>query len=275
MDGESTEIVGTGVPAIADDGTGAEASTEVTLAIAFAAHDGDVSRLELWWTLDTPTTKVVLTNNDEVITGDLNGDSMVSFSLSTWSSARSFFALGVEHIQFGPDHLLFLIVLTIAAVGTTVTSAATRRTVKLVTTFTIGHAISLALAYFEVVSVPASVVEPAIALSIVAAAMLTLRGKTVERPILAGFVGLVHGVGFASNLNSLGVAASKQITAIAAFNLGVDIAQTVVVLVVIGALWLCTKFIEKRMSWVRTAIALSTAAIGLTWTVSRLVEISA
>ena len=62
MDGESTEIVGTGVPAIADDGTGAEASTEVTLAIAFAAHDGDVSRRELWWTLDTPTTKVVLTN---------------------------------------------------------------------------------------------------------------------------------------------------------------------------------------------------------------------
>ena len=125
------------------------------------------------------------------------------------------------------------------------------------------------------ISVPASLVEPAIALSIVAAALVTLRGKTTERPILAGFVGLVHGLGFASNLSSLGVAASKQLTAIAAFNLGVDIAQTVVVLAAIGALWLGTKLIGQPMSWVRTAIALSTAAIGLTWTASRLLELSA
>lgn len=67
---------------------------------------------------------------------------------------------GFEHIQLGPDHLLFLIVL--------------------VTAFTVGHAISLCLAYFGIVSVPADIIEPLSAVSIVAAAVLALRRKAGE-----------------------------------------------------------------------------------------------
>lgn len=276
VDGETVEIIGSGVPSIAEDGSDAERSAYVVLVIASAPHDGDVSSLELSWNFDTPSSRVVLSNADEVIAGDLSDDSTVTFSISTWASARSFFDLGVDHIQYGPDHLLFLLVLTLAAVGTTINSTTTWRTVKLVTAFTIGHAISLGLAYFELISVPASIVEPAISLSIVAAAVLAIRGSTAEaRPALAGLVGIVHGLGFASNLSSLGVAASQRVTALAAFNLGVDIAQTVVVLVVIGALWLSTQVLAQRMSWVRIAGATAAAAFGLTWTASRVVELSA
>ena len=71
------------------------------------------------------------------------------------------------------------------------------------------------------------------------------------------------------------IAASQRVTALASFNLGVDIAQTVVVLVVIGALWLSTQVLTQRMSWVRIAGATAAAAFGLTWTVSRVVEMSA
>lgn len=250
VDGMPIEIIGAGVPSLGEDRTEAGASAHVVLVLASGPHDGDVTDLALAWGFNSPSTKVVLHDSDGVVTGDLGDDDTITFSLSTWSSARSFFDLGVDHIRFGPDHLLFLLVLTLAAVGTTITRATTWRAVKLVTAFTVGHAISLALAYSEVISVPASIVEPAISLSIVAAAVLTVRGSTAEaRPWLAGLVGVVHGLGFASNLGSLGVAASQRITALAAFNLGVDVAQTVVVLVAIGGLWLSTQLLAHRMTW--------------------------
>lgn len=276
VNGEPAEIIGAGIPQLGDDGSGSEASAYVVLVLASVPHDGDVTQLGLEWDFEGPSTKVVLSNAEGAVAGDLSDAGTVTFSLSAWSSARSFFDLGVEHIQYGPDHLLFLLVLTLAAVGTTITSASTWRTVKLVTAFTVGHAISLALAYFEVVSVPAAIVEPAISLSIVAAAVLAIRGSSAEaRPVLAGLVGVVHGLGFASNLSSLGVAASQRITALAAFNIGVDLAQTAVVLVVIGGLWLSAQILADRMSWVRVAGAAGAALVGLTWTATRLVELSA
>ena len=97
--------------------------------------------------------------------------------------------------------MLFLAVLTFAVVGSTVSRATTRRVVTLVTAFTVGHATSLCLAYFDVVSIPAQWVEPAISLSVVAAAVLAIRGKgDTIRPWIAALVGLVHGLGFASSL---------------------------------------------------------------------------
>ena len=164
--------------------------------------------------------------------------------------------------------------LTLAVAGTTVSAATTRRTIELVTAFTIGHAISLGLAYFELISIPPWVVEPAISLSIVAAAVLALRGRASDaRPWIAGLIGLVHGLGFASSLGSLGVVTSQRITALAAFNLGIDIAQTMFVLLVIGALWLSTQLLDRRVIWVRSAAATGAALFGIAWTVSRLAEI--
>ena len=125
------------------------------------------------------------------------------------------------------------------------------------------------------ISVPASIVEPAISLSIVIAAVLAIRGRPTDaRPWLAGLVGIVHGLGFASNLNSLGVAASQRVAALAAFNLGIDLAQTVVVLAIIGVLWLATEVVTDRMAWVRVAAASGAAVFGIAWTASRVVELT-
>ena len=273
VDGETTEIIGAGVPALSQNETDTDASAHVVLVLATSAHDGEVSDLGLAWTLDIPSTNVVLSDASDVITSDLSSDGTVEFSLSTWSSARSFFELGVDHIRYGPDHLLFLLVLTLTVAGPSITATTTRRTVKLVTAFTIGHAMSLGLAYFDLVSVPAAIVEPAISLSIVAAAVLALRGTAAEaRPFLAGLVGVVHGLGFASNLDSLGVAASQRIAALAAFNVGVDVAQTVVVLVVIAGLWVSGQVLADRARWVRVAAAIGAGLFGLAWTASRLAD---
>ncbi|HUS41587.1 MAG TPA: HupE/UreJ family protein [Ilumatobacteraceae bacterium] len=275
VDGEPVEIIGAGVQApseVSANDTGA--SPFVMLVLASGPHDGDVANVELEWSLDGPSNIVVLSHPDGAVTGQLGDDGSISFSLDGWSSAMSFFELGIDHIRFGPDHLLFLLVLTLAVVGTSVSRTTTRRTVELVTAFTVGHAISLGLAYFELISIPAWVVEPAISLSIVAAAILALRGRASDaRPWIAGLIGLVHGLGFASSLGSLGVVTSQRVTALAAFNFGIDIAQTAFVLLVIGALWLSTQLLDRRVVWVRSSVAAGAALFGIAWTVSRLAEI--
>ena len=273
VDGEAVEIIGAGVPALSETGAvdGAEASPYVMLVLATGPHDGDVGDLELAWSFDSPLATVVLTYPDGAVTGRLGDAGTITFSIGAWSSAVSFFGLGIEHIQFGPDHLLFLVVLTLAATGTAVTRSTAWRTVKLVTAFTLGHAISLALAYFEVISIPAAIVEPAISLSIVVTAVFAIRGGTADARLwLAGLIGLIHGLGFASNLDTLGVAASQRIAALAAFNFGIDVAQTVVVLIVIAGLWAISRVRVEGITWVRTAGATGAAVIGLAWTASRL-----
>ena len=182
IDGEVVEIIGAGVPSSSEpDGSDHEASPYVTLVLASGPHDGDVADVELGWDFFVPTTTVVLAHADGAVTGTLGDDNSISFSLDAISSATSFFELGVDHIRSGPDHLLFLLVLTLAVAGTAVNADTTKRTVQLVTAFTLGHAVSLALAYFDLISIPAWVVEPAISLSIVAAAVLAIRGARQRR----------------------------------------------------------------------------------------------
>ncbi len=119
-------------------------------------------------------------------------------------------------------------------------------------------------------------VEPAISLSIVAAAVLVLRGRSNEaRPWIAGLIGLIHGLGFASSLATLGVATSQRAAALAAFNVGIDVAQTAVVLMIVAALWFASKGLVDRMAWVRIPTAALAAVIGLAWTASRLTGMAA
>lgn len=275
VDGEQVEIIGAGVPSPSEvDADDAGASPYVILAIVTGPHDGDVTQVDLAWGFDGPSSTVVLSSPDDAVAGRLGDEGTISFSLDAWSSATSFFDLGIEHIRYGPDHLLFLLVLTLAVAGTTVSRATTGRTVKLVTAFTLGHAVSLGLAYFQLISIPAWVVEPAISLSIVAAAVLAIRGRADDaRPWIAAVIGVVHGLGFASSLDSLGVVTSQRIAALAAFNFGIDVAQTAFVLLVIGGLWLCGQILAHRVVWVRTAVAASAAAFGIAWTASRLTEL--
>ena len=272
VDGEESVIIGAG-PAPVAEGTdvGDGASEYVEVLFMSGPHDGDVSEVDLSWSFTSPSDQVVLTGPDGSVTGRLGDDGTAAISLDAGATVRSFFASGVDHVRSGLDHLLFLVVLTIAVVGATVSGATAWRVVKLVTAFTLGHATSLCLAYFDVVSVPAAVVEPAISLSIVAAAVLALRGRgDAIRPWLATLVGLVHGLGFAGSLSGLGLATSHELGALAAFNLGIDVAQTAVVLLVVAAIWLSAKVFARRHHWVRVAVCGGAGLVGLGWTASLL-----
>ena len=270
VDGQDVDIIGAGPAPIA---AGQQlASKYVEIIFATGPHDGDVSRVDLSWSFTSPTDQVMLSGPDGLVTSPLGDDGTTSISLDAASTVRSFFLTGLDHVGSGLDHMLFLVVLTFAVVGSSVSRATSWRVVKLVTAFTIGHATSLCLAYFDIVSIPARWVEPAISLSIVAAAVLALRGKgKTIRPWVAAAVGLVHGLGFASSLGGLGLATTHEVGALAAFNIGIDVAQTAVVLLVIMAIWFSGRVLAGRHDWVRVAVCGGAGLVGLGWTAALVV----
>ncbi len=267
LDGHEAEVIGAGPAPVEDH----DPSPYVQVLFATGPHDGDVSDVGVAWSFTSPSAEVLVSGPDEAVTARLDEDGAAHISLAALATASSFFASGLDHVRLGPDHLLFLVVLTIAVVGTTVSRSSTWRVVRLVTAFTVGHATSLCLAYFEVVTVPARWVEPAISLSIVAAAVLAVRGRGDGiRPWIATVVGLVHGLGFAGSLGSMGLATADHAAALAAFNVGVDVAQTAVVLLVTGAIWLSGRLLPGRQAQLRTAVCVGAGLMGLGWTATRL-----
>jgi hypothetical protein len=168
----------------------------------------------------------------------------IDYFAGTWQGTAAvlgvFIPSGIEHILIGPDHVLFLVGLLLlgGSLGTLVT---------IVTAFTVGHSITLTLAALDIVSPPASLVEPAIALSIVfvgADNLLVQRdvagptgGVAARRPRdirawVACAFGLVHGFGFASVLKEFGLPATALGWSLFSFNFGVEIGQLAIVLAV-------------------------------------------
>lgn len=132
-----------------------------------------------------------------------------------------FLLLGVEHIVFGFDHLAFLAALLLGVGGF-------RGALKIVTAFTVAHSMTLALAVFDVMALPAWFVEPVIAASIVYVALENLfRREMTDRWPPAFAFGLIHGFGFASALKGLGIAGAGTgaIIPLLSFNSGVEIGQ--------------------------------------------------
>jgi len=143
-----------------------------------------------------------------------------------------FLPLGVEHILLGFDHLAFLFALLIAG-GTL------REAVKIITSFTVAHSITLSLATLDAVTIPASVVEPLIAASIIYVGLENVWRREIKRRWILTFAfGLVHGFGFASALRELGVGAGvKAVAPLLSFNLGVEIGQIAVAALVLPLTW--------------------------------------
>ena len=144
---------------------------------------------------------------------------------SAFEVARTYLALGVEHILLGVDHLLFVLALLILVKGT-------RRLIATVTAFTLAHSLTLAGATLGFVHVPGPPVEAAIALSIVFVAAEIIhsrqgRASLTERfPWVVAFIfGLLHGFGFASALSEVGLPQSAIPIALLFFNVGVEVGQ--------------------------------------------------
>jgi hydrogenase/urease accessory protein HupE len=144
---------------------------------------------------------------------------------------KTFVASGVHHILIGPDHILFLI-------GLLLMGGTWGALVRIVTAFTIGHSVTLSLAVLEHVTPPATVIEPAIALSIVfVGADNLVRGNGRDlRAWVALVFGLVHGFGFAYVLREFGLPDQALGWSLFSFNLGVEIGQLAIVLIVASLL---------------------------------------
>lgn len=175
-----------------------------------------------------------------------------------------FVAMGVEHIVGGLDHLLFLFALLALVRGFW-------QTVRTVTAFTVAHSVTLSLATLGLVDVPARVVEPLIAASIIWVAVenLVAPGSLGRRWLLAAVFGLVHGLGFASALTELDLGRSALVRALIGFNVGVELGQLAFIAVVLPALAWASR--PGRLPRLPQVLSLIVALAGAVWLVERLV----
>ncbi len=182
------------------------------------------------------------------------------------TSFGGFLALGVEHILTGYDHLLFLFSLLIVARSLVAS-------LKLITCFTLAHSITLALATFNVVQLPGSIVEPLIAASIIYVSVENLlrRGPARGRLLLTFAFGLVHGLGFASVLRELGIGASGAgiVMPLLSFNLGVELGQILIAAVLLPLLCKAERRPVFVRRWVPVCSILVTLA-GSYWLIQRI-----
>ena len=177
---------------------------------------------------------------------------------------RKFLPAGIHHILIGPDHLLFLIALLL--MGGTL-----RRLLLIVTGFTVAHSITLSLAATGLVTPPASIVEPAIALSIVYVGVdnLLVRSGRDVRPWIALVFGLIHGFGFANVLREMDLPARALGWSLFSFNVGVEIGQLLVVIAAAALLAAIRWRSPNAGRWVAVGGSLAVIAAGGFWFVER------
>lgn len=186
--------------------------------------------------------------------------------LTSAEVASRYFALGFTHIlPKGLDHILFVL-------GLFLLSTKWRSVLLQVSTFTLAHSMTLGLTIYGVVSLPAKVVEPMIALSIAYVAIeniVTTELKSWRVALVFSF-GLLHGMGFAGVLRDLGLPRGDFLAALLTFNLGVEAGQLAVVAIAfaIVAYWR-SNTVSYRRCVVQPA-SLAIALMGLYWTVQRL-----
>lgn len=180
---------------------------------------------------------------------------------------RYYTKLGIEHIiPLGVDHILFIVALCLLSVKL-------KTIVWQATAFTVAHSITLALSMRDVITLPSEVVEPIIALSIVFIAVenIMVRELKAWRIGIVFLFGLIHGLGFASVLNEIGLPPNKFFTSIFSFNLGVEIGQIAIILLVF--LFLIVPFGKKPWYKKRVVYSLSglIGLIALYWTFERVI----
>ena len=189
-------------------------------------------------------------------------------------SVSGFVKLGLAHIVEGYDHLLFLFCLLIAG-------GSFRHFLVVVTAFTVGHSVTLGASVLGYISLPSSLTETIIALSIVIAALLNLwwldsdsksgvdsLSTLKSRGILAGAFGLIHGLGFAGILTEIGIEGSGVAAPLLGFNLGVELGQIVIVILFFPVLMAFNKW-DKRVPFLKGCSVVA-ALIGAYWMLERM-----
>jgi len=175
--------------------------------------------------------------------------------------------VGFTHIiPKGLDHILFI-------VGIFFLSTKLSALFWQITFFTLAHSVTLAMASLGIVKISPSIVEPLIALSIVYVAVENFYSKTLNlrRSIIIFCFGLLHGLGFASVLADFGLPVQKFVPALMGFNIGVELGQISIVLILFGLIgyWFNTKIWYRKL--ITLPISSLVGLIGFYWFFERVI----
>ncbi|MFI5120973.1 MAG: HupE/UreJ family protein [Thermoanaerobaculia bacterium] len=231
--------------------------------------------------LDSTTTDVLvrLKHADGRLESHLLGPASPSVTLggatTAGQRAGSYLELGVGHILMGVDHLLFVL-------GLLLIVSDRWMLVKTISSFTLAHSLTLAIATLGYASAPLPPLNAAIALSILFLGpeiVRTWRGETsftIRHPWVVAFAfGLLHGFGFASGLSAMGLPKAEIPLVLLLFNVGVEIGQVLFVAVI---LLLERSFRTLEIRWPRWAEALpgyTVGSLGAYWTIQRTLMLAA
>jgi hydrogenase/urease accessory protein HupE len=186
-------------------------------------------------------------------------------NMSRTDTAVLYLKLGYKHIlPLGLDHILFVLSLFLL-------SSKLKPVLWQSLAFTVAHSVSLGLAMYNVIKVSPAIIEPLIALSIMYVALENVFVKRL-RPSRIGIVflfGLIHGLGFASALNNLGLPQQSYLASLIMFNIGVELGQLTVILAafLLFAKWFGDKPYYRK--YIVIPLSLAIAAIALYWVIQR------
>lgn len=167
---------------------------------------------------------------DEQISLLRPSDNLLDLSKPEGAAYSEYIGIGVEHMIFGWDHLLFVLALLLIV--------SRRQILWVITAFTLGHSITLGLTALGLLSLPSGPIELLIALSIFFLAIEAMRklknstSITIEYPwIIAIAFGLLHGLGFAGALSEIGLPKGNELWALAMFNIGIELGQILFIII--------------------------------------------
>lgn len=216
-----------------------------------------------------PTTFVVTPANFKLHYNNNDARSVMHFltmgmaHIGAWPSEWKLSKDGFEFPE-GIDHILFVLAVIIG--GGTMWSV-----LKNVTGFTIGHSLTLILATFNMISVNSKWVEALIALSIAYLAIAALwRPESRHRWIVATLFGTIHGLGFATAIKELALPKFQFFTALFGFNLGVELGQCIIILLIFPILWQLQIRSPTTYKYSHRSIAICLALIGSYWFFTRI-----
>ena len=208
------------------------------------------------------------------------GDTRIEIAYAEAGFAKRFgsaMRLGIDHILSGLDHLAFLAALLLAAplvaqggrwVSVHDKRGSLRSLIILATGFTIGHSLTLVGVASTGLTLPGSLVEPAIALTVLIAAIHAIRPLFAGRElVVATCFGLIHGLGFAGFIQQTEAELGRSIATLAGFNVGIEIVQIALLALFVPLLF----WLESRSAYkpVRLVLATVIAAASIYWVVTR------
>ena len=207
------------------------------------------------------TAREPLARGDESTPFALDPASQQRAPVSSLRASLQYARLGFLHIiPAGLDHMLFVL-------GLFLLSARLRPLLLQVSAFTLAHTVTLALSALGVVQLPASIVEPLIALSI---AYVGIENAITDRlhswrPMLVFAFGLLHGLGFAGVLGEIGLPQDQALSALLGFNIGVELGQLAFVAAVVGPVLL----LRRAPDWAQKIPAYGIGTVAAAWTIER------